>query len=175
MNTAEENTQAFGIFLSNLRTNSGYKASELVEMLNIHRDTLTKWERGKSVPDIITLKKLSLFFDIPLDVFLNTIYPPEAIETSLETSAEIDSEKTFEKKNEFLKSMSHEQRERFFFAMLMIIILFISRVLTPLNFIVCLASLIFMIKKALHSGWLYFMISFFVTYDIYVISGWFLH
>ncbi len=170
----KENTQEFGDFLSDLRTNSGYKASELVEMLNIHRDTLTKWERGKSVPDIITLKKLSLFFDTPLDVFLNTIYSPEAIETSLEPSAEIDSEKTFEKKNEFLKSMSHEQRESFLFAMLMIVILLISKVFAPLNLIVCLGSLIFMIKKALHSGWLYFMIPFFVIYDIYVISGWFL-
>lgn len=44
---------------------------ELAEMLNYSDKTLSKWERGESIPDIITLKQLADIFNVTVDDLIN--------------------------------------------------------------------------------------------------------
>ena len=56
----EQNVRS--IIASNLtkyRKNLGLTQLELAEKLNYSDKTLSKWERGESIPDIVTLKQLS--------------------------------------------------------------------------------------------------------------------
>ena len=41
--------------------------SKLGEILNLSHDTISLWEKGKSIPDLESAKKLALIFDITLD------------------------------------------------------------------------------------------------------------
>ena len=56
----EQNVRS--IIASNLtkyRKNLGLTQLELAEKLNYSDKTLSKWERGESIPDIVTLKQLA--------------------------------------------------------------------------------------------------------------------
>lgn len=45
--------------------------AELAEKLNYSDKAVSKWERGESVPDIVVLKQLSLFYGISIDKLLS--------------------------------------------------------------------------------------------------------
>lgn len=40
---------------------------QLGKLLNLSHDTISLWEKGKSLPDLETAKKLAIIFDITLD------------------------------------------------------------------------------------------------------------
>ena len=50
------------------RKKMGLTQLELAEKLNYSDKTLSKWERGESMPDIVTLKQLADIFMISVDV-----------------------------------------------------------------------------------------------------------
>ena len=50
----------------------GLTQLELAEKLNYSDKTLSKWERGESMPDIVTLKQLADIFMISVDVLIST-------------------------------------------------------------------------------------------------------
>lgn len=188
MVTAEDNIQAFGKFLFNLRTEKNAKISSVATVLDVHATTISNWEQGKSLPDILALRQLSKLYNVPLDNFLNVLSPPEAVKTSLSPLPDLSpiaepvpsgnnnlSENETQKCFRRLGNMTHDQQELFILATLMVVILFIARVFAPLNFALCLVALLLIKKKALHSGWLYLVIVLCVISDIYTISGWFLH
>lgn len=188
MVTTEDNMQAFGKFLFSLRTEKNAKISNVATALDVHATTISNWEQGKSLPDILALRQLSTLYNVPLDNFLNVLSPTEAVEPSLSplpdlalmvepAPSEKNSSSDDENQKHFpsLKAMTHGQQELFILAILMVIVLLIARVFAPLNFILCLGSLFLIRKKALHSGWLYSVIVFCIMSDIYTISGWFLH
>lgn len=188
MVTTEDNMQAFGKFLFSLRTEKNAKISSVATALDMHATTISNWEQGKNLPDILALRQLSTLYNVPLDNFLNVLSPPEAVKTSSsplpdlspiaepapsgnENSSDNERQKHFPP----LKATTHGQQELFILATLMIIVLLVARVFAPLNFILCLGPLFLIRKKALHSGWLYFVIVFCIMSDIYSVSGWFLH
>ena len=43
---------------------------ELAEMLNYSDKAVSKWERGESVPDVITLKKIADLFGVTVDYII---------------------------------------------------------------------------------------------------------
>ena len=45
--------------------------AELAEKLNYSDKAISKWERGESVPDIVVLKQLSVFYGISIDKLLS--------------------------------------------------------------------------------------------------------
>lgn len=53
--------------ISELRKSHGYTQLELAERLNYSDKSVSKWERGDSVPDIAVLKELSELFGVSLD------------------------------------------------------------------------------------------------------------
>lgn len=49
------------------RTRKEYTQEQVAESLSISRQTLSNWENGKSLPDIISIIKMSELYDISLD------------------------------------------------------------------------------------------------------------
>lgn len=54
-----------------LRKKLGYSQETLAEKLGVSRQTLSKWELGESLPDIISSSHLAEIFDISLDELIN--------------------------------------------------------------------------------------------------------
>jgi transcriptional regulator with XRE-family HTH domain len=57
----------FGEMLSGLRKGSELSQELLAEKLNVTRQTVSSWERNKSVPDISTLGRICLVFGVTMD------------------------------------------------------------------------------------------------------------
>lgn len=53
--------------INHLRTKKGITQQQLGEQLNYSDKTISKWERGESLPDIVVLKNLADFFQVSLD------------------------------------------------------------------------------------------------------------
>ena len=56
--------------LKTLRKNKGVTQEELAARLCIVRQTVSKWEKGYSVPDAEQLSKIADFFDVPISMLL---------------------------------------------------------------------------------------------------------
>lgn len=55
------------------RTNAGYTQQEAAEKLGVTPDTVGNWERGKSYPTALHIKKIENVYGIPYD---NLIFLP---------------------------------------------------------------------------------------------------
>lgn len=53
--------------ISDLRKSHGYTQFELAEKLNYSDKSVSKWERGDSIPDVVVLKELADLFGVSLD------------------------------------------------------------------------------------------------------------
>lgn len=53
--------------ITDLRKSHGYTQFELAEKLNYSDKSVSKWERGESIPDVIVLKELAKLFGVSLD------------------------------------------------------------------------------------------------------------
>lgn len=58
--------------IKNLRKSRGYTQEELASKLNVVRQTVSKWEKGYSVPDAEMLKKLADIFDTDVSQLLGS-------------------------------------------------------------------------------------------------------
>jgi len=54
------------------RKQKGYTQETLAQALNIVRQTVSKWEKGYSVPDADMLEKMSEILDVPVNELLGT-------------------------------------------------------------------------------------------------------
>lgn len=60
------------ITLAAARVNANLTQIEASKALNISKSTLINWEKGKTSPKIIDLKKMSILYNIPIDyIFLS--------------------------------------------------------------------------------------------------------
>lgn len=56
--------------LKNSRINAGMTQEQIAEKINVSRQTISNWEAGKSLPDVINLIKISDLYQISLDDLL---------------------------------------------------------------------------------------------------------
>jgi len=56
--------------LRNARINADMTQELIAEKINVSRQTISNWERGKSLPDIISLIRLSYLYQMSLDDLL---------------------------------------------------------------------------------------------------------
>lgn len=68
----------FGENLKTLRINKGFTQEELAARLNIVRQTVSKWEKGQSVPDSEMLVRLAEIFEVPVSQLLGGPIEPDA-------------------------------------------------------------------------------------------------
>ena len=57
--------------ISELRKASGYTQITFSEQINYSNKTVSKWERGESLPDIVVLKQLADMFGVSVDYLLS--------------------------------------------------------------------------------------------------------
>ena len=57
------NVEQFGVQLFTARKAKGYTQEQLAEKLNISRTNISRWESGKMMPDLDTIKRLSQLLD----------------------------------------------------------------------------------------------------------------
>lgn len=53
--------------LKEARANAGLTQEQVAERIIVSRQTISNWERGKSLPDIVSIMKLSDLYQISLD------------------------------------------------------------------------------------------------------------
>lgn len=58
-----------------IRKNSGMTQAELAERIGYSDKAVSKWERGESVPDVLTLVELSRFFGVTMDDLVGQTAP----------------------------------------------------------------------------------------------------
>ena len=56
--------------LTAYRKRSGMTQAELADKLNYSDKSISKWERGDGIPDLLVLCRLAELYDVPLDAFL---------------------------------------------------------------------------------------------------------
>ena len=57
--------------LQELRKNSGLTQEELAEVLFVSRTAISKWESGRGLPSIDSLKAISNYFSVTIDDLLS--------------------------------------------------------------------------------------------------------
>ena len=64
------NVEKTGKFLQELRKEKGMTQKELAEEIKVSDKTISKWENGNGLPDIISLNALSTFFQVSMNELL---------------------------------------------------------------------------------------------------------
>lgn len=64
--------------LKTLRKNKGFTQEEVAARLNVVRQTVSKWEKGQSVPDAEMLVKLAEIFEVPVSQLLGSRIEPDS-------------------------------------------------------------------------------------------------
>ncbi len=59
-----------GKVIKNARNNSGYTQEDAAEQLSVSRQTISNWENCRSLPDIVSVIKMSDLYNISLDELL---------------------------------------------------------------------------------------------------------
>ena len=62
--------EKIGLFIKRLREEKNYTQEELAKLIPIGRGAVSKWERGVTIPDSMTLIKLSEIFDVSINEIL---------------------------------------------------------------------------------------------------------
>jgi len=66
----------FKITISAARTNVGLSQAELAAKVGVDRTTVINWEKGKYIPSLTNLRKISTITGIPIDyIFLPETLP----------------------------------------------------------------------------------------------------
>lgn len=65
------NQEIIGKFLAEERKHKEYTQKQLAEILNISDKTISKWETGKSLPDLEMMNSLCQIFDISINELLS--------------------------------------------------------------------------------------------------------
>ena len=61
----------FSYIIKDLRKKNNLTQSELASLLGVTFQAVSKWENGKSIPDILLLKQISEKFNVDLDYLLS--------------------------------------------------------------------------------------------------------
>lgn len=62
-----------------LRKKNGLTQAALAQMLHVHQTVVSKWEKGRTVPNIEQMKELSVLFDVPLEYIADVQVFPSLI------------------------------------------------------------------------------------------------
>ncbi|KAJ48689.1 transcriptional regulator with XRE-family HTH domain [Clostridium tetanomorphum] len=65
--------------IKNERLKKGLSQPELAKIMNVSKQTISNWENGNRIPDVLTLKKLADFFDVSTDYLLCRTDQPQGI------------------------------------------------------------------------------------------------
>lgn len=102
-----------GKLIQFLRKQKGLSQKELADILSISSSTISKWESGRSLPDVYCLSKLSAFFQISGDDLLNPSRTLGAIQN--QTSTPIEAKKSETHSSDIVASFGTKPHKIFLF------------------------------------------------------------
>ena len=70
-----------------LRKDKGYSQETLAEALGVVRQTVSKWEKGLSVPDADLLEKMAELLEVDVNTLLGASLPSKSERNSLDENA----------------------------------------------------------------------------------------
>lgn len=79
--------------LRNLRKEKSFSQEYLAEIMNVSRQTISKWENGTAMPDLKRITELAKLFDISVDELLGTSAPSYNNASQNNASAELEAVK----------------------------------------------------------------------------------
>lgn len=96
----------FGENLKTLRKHKGFSQEELATRLHVVRQTISKWEKNLSVPDVDTLIRLSEILEVSVNDLLGVKHHDNTIEDLAEELAQLNDQLAVknQEKNLFLKA-----------------------------------------------------------------------
>jgi len=124
----------FSVNLKTLRKAKGLSQEELAIRLNVVRQTVSKWEKGLSVPDADLLIRIADIFEVPVSKLLGATFENEESEKNVNLVAE-----QLSRINEQLAIKNRRSRRIWktvaiiFFAFLAINVILIMMSIIPLN------------------------------------------
>ena len=102
------NQEKIGKFIKNLRTKKGWTQEELAEKLYVKRQSISKWEIGKTSPDSENFRLLSEIFDVSIDELILGEYISKKDSTAKSEELKIkiiDDANMVKSKNKLLKKI----------------------------------------------------------------------
>lgn len=69
--------EKIGNALKKLRIDSGLTQKEMGDIFNITYQAVSKWENGYTIPDIMLLKEISVYFDVDMNALLVGVIKPK--------------------------------------------------------------------------------------------------
>ena len=79
------NSNSIGNKITTARKKINLSQSELAQQVSISSQAVGKWERGESMPDILTLNRLAEILGVDLNYFSESFQSETSEETSIET------------------------------------------------------------------------------------------
>ena len=97
----------FGERLYELRKNKNISQEELAELLDVSRQSISKWENDKAYPEMTRLLFMSDFFHVSLDYLMRGVEETEVVQDATTYKS-----RTFlEGWNSFISNLSSKQRK----------------------------------------------------------------
>lgn len=75
--------------IKTLRKQKGYSQETLAQQLNVVRQTVSKWEKGLSVPDAEMLSRLAETLEVPVEQLLGDSIPGTEEDSSAEVARQL--------------------------------------------------------------------------------------
>lgn len=72
--------------LYKLRTDKGITQAKLADHLNVTRQTVSKWETGEAIPSTDNMRRLSTFYNVPLEYLVQTDVESDYLVTQADRS-----------------------------------------------------------------------------------------
>lgn len=117
----------FGERLYELRNKNNLSQEELAEVLDVSRQSISKWENDKAYPEMTRLLFMSDYFDVSLDYLMRGIKKENNEEKVTADDADKNSNDKYKTKNillvwnNFLYNLSPKQKTLFMFLYVLII------------------------------------------------------
>lgn len=99
----------FGNRLYELRKNSGLSQEELAELLDVSRQSVSKWESDKGYPEMTRLIFLSDYFSVSLD-YLMRGEKQEKLSEQKQEALEYHTDTLINRVQIFLTNLNHKQK-----------------------------------------------------------------
>lgn len=108
----------FGERLYKLRSEKNISQEELAELLDVSRQSISKWENDKAYPEMTRLLFMSDYFDVSLDYLMRGV---ENKESEKEATLTYKSKNLLAVWNNFISNLSAKQRKKMMFLYVLVV------------------------------------------------------
>lgn len=118
----------FGERLYELRKSKNLSQEELAELLNVSRQSISKWENDKAYPEMTRLLFLSNYFEVSLDYLMRGVENEDEVVLA-EKQAKYRAKNLLLVWNTFVSNLTSTQRKMFIFLYILVVLTCIAIIL----------------------------------------------